>query len=168
MGLSPEMKAKINGRAQSLVDEEAKRIANNKRAETRHEVRKENIRQELADLNSQLAGDPDLRRNLSEVLRAKDGYKTYNEVDQIGLCIGLPVSRASGQIALMTEEGIQVLKRHQRVRYNTGSGHNIVECFAPLAFDKADVDELFPKTKFKVGQLADDIANIVLQSPNKE
>lgn len=168
MALRSETITLINQLAKKIEEERSKKAAKEELAIVRHETRKANIRQELADLNLQLAGNPDLKRNLSEVLRAKNGYQTFKEVDEIGLCIGLPISRTTGQIALMTENGIQILERNQRARYNSVSGHNVVDCFTPLTLDKANVDGLFPKRQFKVGQLADGIARIVLQAPNKE
>jgi hypothetical protein len=168
MALTAETIELINRRAERIGEERAKKIAREKLAVSKHEVRKTNIRQEVADLNQQLAQDTQLKQNLFEVLRAKDGYQTYHEVDRIGSCIGLPIAQTSGQIALMTEEGIRVLESHSRARYGRSTGHHSIECFTPLQLDEANVDGLFPKPKFKVGQIADNIADIVLQSPNKK
>lgn len=164
------MAAEINRRAQLIDKERAKKAAAEERAAAKHEARKASIRQELADLNQQLADNPELKHNLSEVLREKNDFQTYKPVDEISLCIGLPISTTSGQIALMTEQGIQVLKVNSRAAYNKASGNHQVQTFTPLRLDNSEsnVDGLFPKTKFKVGQLADNIANIVLQSPNRK
>ncbi|MBI5356709.1 hypothetical protein HZB78_03795 [Candidatus Collierbacteria bacterium] len=168
MGLTTETIAQINQRAERIQKERDKRAARDERAKTRHEARKATIRQELSDLNVQLTQSPQLQKSLSEMLRAKNGYQTFKEVDQIGLCIGLPISQTSDQTAVMTEEGIQVLESNWRSGYIASFGHYTTECFTLLPLDRADIEELFPKSKFKVGQLADDIAKIILQSPNKK
>lgn len=168
MALSLERLAEINRQAQQIKNKRARKIAEGELAGSGHETRKKNIRQELADLNRQLAEDPQLKRNLLEVLRTRDSYQTYKEVDRKGLCIGLPISKTSGQIALMTEEGIQVLQTHLVAKYNRGLGTHQVECFYPLDLKEADVNGLFPERQFRIGQLADDIVKIVLHSPAKK
>jgi hypothetical protein len=81
MAFNPEIVAQINLRATRIREEHDKKIAREERATFRHEARKANIRQEVADLNQQLAQDAQLKQSLFEVLRAKDGCQTYHEVD---------------------------------------------------------------------------------------
>jgi len=74
MALRAETIELINRRATRIREEHDKKIAREKLAVSKHEVRKANIRQELADLNQQLAGDTQLQHNLSEVLTSPITY----------------------------------------------------------------------------------------------
>ncbi len=168
MPLSPETVALINRRAERIKEEREKESARNERAKLRHETRKEKIREELDDLNLELRENKDLRKNLFEILNQKSGFKTYPTTDYLCSRRGLAITETSGQIALMTETGIQVVERKYLAGYKKFIGHYREERFAPLSFQEASVDGLFPKTKFKVGELADTIAQIILQSPSKK
>jgi hypothetical protein len=109
-----------------------------------------------------------LQASLSTILSEKVGFETYRRVDNSFICIGLPIATTFFQIALMTETGIEILERNRQTRYTRPSGNHQVECFAPLSLDQADVDILFPRTKFPADKLSDAIIETVLQSPNKK
>lgn len=169
MGLKAETVALINQREQRISDEQANKIAREERAKIKFEAHKAKIRQGLSDLNQQLAGDPKLQEGLSAVLRAKNDYKSYNEV--MGLdspCIGVPIARTPGQIAVMTPTGIQVLKEKQGFKWNVKAGRNTETHYELLSLAQANVDGLFPKARFPVNDLPETIIKVVLQSPNKK
>ena len=171
MALSPEITVKINLRAEQIAEERSRKIAKEELAKSRHDARQTNIRQELADLNQQLAKDSQLQHDLSEVLQKKDGYKTFYDEGRSRSCTGLPISQTLNQIAVMTTTGIKIVCVTAAFKrdLNTDRHTNYTEAvYNPLDPGQANVDGLFPKTQFKVGQLADDIAKIVLQSPNKK
>lgn len=170
MALTAETIAKINLRAQRINDEQARKAAKDEWSKDRFEAHETKIREELENLNQQIAGDAELQKSLSVVLPKKDGYGTFYDSGRSHSCTGLPISHALNQIAVMTRAGIEIL--HKSFGFKRDHDHmitNLIETvFKPLDLAKANVDELFPKTKFPVDELPNAILNAVLQSPNKK
>lgn len=171
MALSPETVTEINRRAQRINDEQTGRIAREERAKIKFEAHKAKIRQELSGFNQQLAGDPELQKSLAVILPKKHGYNTFYDKGRSHFCTGLPISRASSQMAVMTTAGIKFLHEGVERRqgwYEDGYTSYTEVVFKPVDPAQADVEELFPKAKFPVDKLPDAILNAVLQSPNKK
>lgn len=174
MGLNPEVAVKIHDRAKRIKDESARKIAKAERAKTRFEPQRDQIKQELTEFNKLIAGDTELQQSLSIILSEKDGFKEFPNPDGVTSVKGLLVSNIGrSQLAVMTPNGLAILKENivyrseqERSRY---VGQFSEKVFEPVNFDDAYLLMLFfSKKQFKVGQLADNIANIILKSPDKK
>lgn len=144
MGLSPEMKAKINDRAQRINDQQARKTANEQLAEIKFEERKLNIRKNLSALNAQIEADGQLRESISTILYQHKDYKFFHEVVGLYSISGIPIATASSQTAVLTSDGVIVIEKHTEARWNPGVGHHFGEYFVPLKLKDAEVESLFP------------------------
>lgn len=169
MGITAEMKTKINDRAQQISEEQAREIAKNERAKTRFEERKLNIRKNLSALNAQIAEDGQLRQSISTILQEHKDNKYFHEVVGLYCISGIPIATSSNQTAVFTSEGIIVIERHTEARWNPGVGHHFGEYFVPLKLKDAEVESLFPN----LGDTTEldgssQILKSLLTSPNKK